>query len=206
MFGLLCGIFIIGIYPIAIQQSKTQLTDYLGNIKIMQDIAVLVTLEASLCFAYCFLISKKLYGGKISRWGKILQWYVSVLIFPVLFLILTQVIYTLPGIKFETITYIMASIVTLAFPVLRYLLKKLIPEADFRIEVHFLVSLFVCVIGLIITVNGNVTYAAVEEPLNIKALLIAFLLFATTFFIGYIWNKLKWIYFQKRNHNHSNKN
>lgn len=63
---------------------------------------------------------------------------------------------------------------------------------------HFLVSLFVCIIGLLTTVNGNVTYQAVEEPTNWKALAVSFGLFLILFLIGMIWNKLKWIVLQKR--------
>jgi hypothetical protein len=50
-------------------------------------------------------------------------------------------------------------------------------------------------------VNGNVTYAVVKEPLNVKACLLAGALFALTFFFGYIGNKLKWT-IRQRKHKH----
>ncbi len=53
-----------------------------------------------------------------------------------------------------------------------------------RLETHFLVSLFVCIIGLLTTVNGNVTYPAVDEPTNWRALGFAFGLFLVLFVLG----------------------
>lgn len=198
VFSLLCGLFVIAVYPYAIEQSKTQLADYLSNAKIMQDSAVLVTLEASVCFAFCFLYSKKLFGGKLSRWGRILQWYISLLIFPVLFYLLTQTIFTLSGTDFKTIAYLIAVAVTVGIPLLAWLVRYLFPESDFRLEVHFIASLFVCILGLVTTVNGNVTYAAVDEPVNWHALALAFGFFAVAFAAGYGWNRLKWIVRQRR--------
>lgn len=198
LFGIACGAFIILTYPYAIEQSKTQLTDYLNNTKVMQDMAVLITLESSVCFAYCFLATKRIFGDKFSRWGRILQCYVSLLIFPVLFYLLTQSIFGMPGTDFSTIAYVLAAGIAALLPLLSYVSKKVLPENDFRLEIHFLVSLFVCILGLITTVNGNVAYAPVEESLDIRMLLIALSLFVVAFAIGYNWNRVKWIIFQKK--------
>ena len=198
IFSLLCGAFVIFACQYAILQSKTQLTDYLNNTKVMQDAAVLVTIESTLCFAFCIAALQKYFGKKIKRWMRPLYGYPSLLIFPVLFYILTQLVYSMPGTDFSTISYIMAAAVFIGLPLLSFFVKKLYPENELRIEVHFLVSLFVCIIGLISTVNGNVTYAAVKEPLNIKALAMAFSLFIVSFAIGYMWNNVKWRILQKR--------
>ena len=85
------------------------------------------------------------------------------------------------------------------FPLLCYLFRLLLPEKEMRLETHFLVSLFVCIIGLLTTVNGNVTYPAVDEPTNWRALGFAFGLFLVLFVLGALWNRIKWIVLQKRN-------
>ncbi|MDR1055548.1 MAG: hypothetical protein LBL90_06955 [Prevotellaceae bacterium] len=198
IFSLTCAVFVIIACNYTILQSKTQLADYFNNTKIMQDVAVLVTIESTLCLAFCVSALQKYFGKRVKRWMRPLYGYPSLLIFPVLFYILTQLIFGMPGTGFSSISYVMAVIVFASLPLLSLAVKKLYTETELRLEVHFLVSLFVCIIGLITTVNGNVTYAVVKEPLNVKALILAFGLFAVSFAIGFIWNRMKWEIFQKR--------
>lgn len=198
LFSIICAAFILGTYQYAILQSKTQIADYLSNKKILQDAAVIITIESALCFAFCFAAMRNMFGMKKNKALQLLYWYPSLLIFPVLFYLLTQCVFSLPGIDFSFISYGLAIIVLIAFPALSYVIKYLFPENELRLEVHFLVSLFVCIIGLITTVNGNVTYAAVEEPINVKALISSCLLFASAFIIGYLWNKMKWVIKQRK--------
>ena len=198
VFGIICAAFIVWSCQYAILQSKTQLADYLKNTKIMQDSAVLITIESAICFAFCFAALRNMFGKTVKRWVQPLYWYPSLLLFPILFYILTQIIFAMSGTDFTTISYLLAAGVMLGLPALSFLVRYLYPEKELRLEVHFLVSLFVCIIGLITTVNGNVTYAAVEEPLNVKALLLSLGLFAAAFIIGYAWNKVKWIIRQRK--------
>ncbi|MDL2320675.1 hypothetical protein LJC45_06055 [Alistipes sp. OttesenSCG-928-B03] len=198
LFGVVCGAFVMAVLPAATQQSKSQLADFLANRTIMQDAAVLVTMEVSVCFAFCFLISRRIYGGALSRWGRVLMCYPGLLVFAVLFYLLTQTIYAMPGTDFRTIGWGVAAAATIGMPLMRWLVRKLLPEADFRVEVHFLVSLFVCLLGLIATVNGNVTYAAVEQPTDWRMLLTALLIFVAAFTAGAAWHKLKWVRLQRK--------
>ncbi|NLZ73055.1 MAG: hypothetical protein GX905_04465 [Bacteroidales bacterium] len=192
LFSLICALFVVWVCQFSILQSKTQLTDYLNNVIIMQNAAVLITLESAICFGFCFAALREMFGRKIKRWIAPLYWYPGLLIFPVLFYGLTQLIFALPGTDFKSISYFLAVGVFVGLPALSYLMKYLYPEKELRLEVHFLVSLFVCIIGLITTVNGNVTYAAVKESINIKALVLSVSLFFLCFIIGYLWNKIKW--------------
>lgn len=198
LFGLVCGVFIIGMYQYAIQQSKTQINDYLQNTKALQDAAVLVTIESAICFAFCFAALREIFGKTVKRWVRPLYWYPSLLIFPVLFYLLTQTIFSMTGTDFATIAYVLAIIAVIAFPLFSYGIRYLVPEKELRLEVHFLVSLFVCILGLLTTVNGNVTYAASEEPINFIALFSSIGLFAIAFVLGFFWNKIKWIIKQKK--------
>lgn len=198
LFGVLCAAFVVWSCQYAILQSKTQLTDYLSNITVLQDTAVLITIESALCFAFCFAALREIFGKKVKKWVRPLYWYPSLLIFPVLFYILTQLIFSMSGTDFSTISYALAGAALLLLPLLSIGIRYLFPEKDLRLEVHFLVSLFVCILGLLTTVNGNVTYAAAEEAINWKALGASLSLFAMAFIIGYFWNKVKWIIRQKK--------
>lgn len=198
LFGVVCGVFVAATYPYAILQSKTQIADYLGNTVALQDMAVIITIESVICFAYCVAVLRGWFGQREKWWVKPLKWYPSLLIFPVLFYLQTELIFSFSGVSFTALSYGLAVAVVVLLPLLCVFFRYLLPEKDLRLEVHFLVSLFVCIIGLLTTVNGNVTYQAVEEPTNWKALAVSFVLFLILFLIGMVWNKLKWIVLQKR--------
>lgn len=198
LFGVVCGVFVAATYPYAILQSKTQIADYLGNTVALQDMAVIITIESVICFAYCVAVLRGWFGQREKWWVKPLKWYPSLLIFPVLFYLQTELIFSFSGVSFTALSYGLAVAVVVLLPLLCVFFRYLLPEKDLRLEVHFLVSLFVCIIGLLTTVNGNVTYQAVEQPTNWKALAVSFGLFLILFLIGMVWNKLKWIVLQKR--------
>lgn len=192
LFSAVCAGFVILYYPYAITQSKTQLDSYLDDVGIMQDIAVLVTFESVLCFAFCFAALRALYGRRAKRWVKPLYWYPGILIFPALSYLLLYMIFNMAGTSFSAIAYSLAAGIFVLLPSLSLGMKYLLPEKELRLEVHFLASLFVSIIGLISTVNGNVTYQASEESLNIKVFLVSLALFAAFFVIGFLFNRYKW--------------
>lgn len=192
IFGLVCAGFTVAISPYTTSQSKTELLRLISSNTVMQDMAVLVTLESAFCIAYCFIALKEIFGKKVKHWGPVLFWYPGLLIFPVLFYIQTQLIFGLPGTDFNTITYVMAGGVFVLLPLVSYGAKYLLPEKDLRLEVFFIVSLFICIIGLVCTADGKVTYAAAEEAFNWKALTLGASLFISMFVIGYLVYKLKW--------------
>ena len=83
LFGAVCGAFVAATYPYAILQSKTQLADYLQNTAALKNMAVIITLESCVCFAYCIAV---LQGAERQRWWmKLLKWYPGLLVFPALF-------------------------------------------------------------------------------------------------------------------------
>ena len=203
LWGLLCAVFVVGTYQWAILQSKTQLSDFLNNTKIMQDAAVLITIESVLYFAFCFAELQAMFGVKKEKWWKpLLCWYPGLLVFPALFYLQTQLIFAMPGTSFTTLSYLLAVIVLVSLPLLSRLIKWFCPEKELRLEVYFLVNLFVCLIGLITTVNGNTTYAAIKEPINIKAILLSLSLFIVLFTVGVLCNKYKWKFKKQSHGNH----
>ena len=90
LFGAVCGAFVIATYPYAILQSKTQLADYLQNTTALQNMAVIITLESVVCFAYCIAVLRGWFGQQERWWVKPLKWYPSLLVFPVLFYLQTK--------------------------------------------------------------------------------------------------------------------
>ena len=197
IYSLIMAVFTVLAYPYAILQSKTQIADYLQNTEALQNMAVIITLESALCFGFCVTYLRGLYGKKNPWWAKLLWWYPSLLLFPVVFYCLTEAIFTFVGIAFTTTAYIVAAIVLIAIPALAKAVQYLVPEKDLRLEIHFLVSLFVCILGLLTTVNGKAVYAAVDEPVNWNAVTLALSLFVILFIVGYVWSQIKYPLIQR---------
>ena len=88
----------------------------------------------------------------------------------------------------------------LLFPVLFYYLTEAIfrlPGVDFSVTAWSFAGIVV-IAGLLTTVNGKTTYAATEEALNWKAIILSIGLFVILFLIGFAWNKLKWPLLQRK--------
>ena len=134
LFGAVCGAFVIATYPYAILQSKTQLADYLQNTTALQNMAVIITLESVVCFAYCIAVLRGWFGQQERWWVKPLKWYPSLLVFPVLFYLQTELVFSFPGTSFSAISYAFAAAVVVLFPLLCHLFRLLLPEKEMRLE------------------------------------------------------------------------
>jgi len=187
------ALFIVLTYPYAIQQSKTQFEQYLNDTSIMQNIAVFVTLDSALMISFAFMALRELFGKKVKPWlMHILRWFPGLLMFPVLFYLLTQTVFRFSGIDFQTIAYLLAALVLIAPPLMAMVFTWLMPDDEMRYELHFIVTIFVAIIGLLTTVNGNITYAAVKQPIQTKSLLLTAAIFITLFAMGFGWSKIRW--------------
>ncbi|MCT6869241.1 hypothetical protein [Apibacter sp.] len=185
--------FILLIYPLAIKQSKTQIEDFLANMVMMQNMSVLITVESTICFAFCFAALKELFGKKKSKLVMIvLKYYPGLLLFLVIFYGLTQSIFTFTGRSFFTIAFLYAFFFLLLIIMGILFIKKVIPEIDIRLEVHFIVSLLICILGLITTVDGKIVYKTSEESINLKYIFLSIGLFLIFFIVGFLGNRIKW--------------
>ncbi len=191
LFSLIAAAFVVVMYPYAILQSKTQIADYLQNTEALQNMAILVTAESAICFGFCVEYLRGVYGRKHPWWRRLLRWYPGLLLFPVLFYVLVELIFLMTGVSFTTTACMLAAAVLVLLPLFTRLMAWLVPESDLRIELHFLVSLFICILGLLSTVNGQTVYAPQDEPINWNAVLLSIVLFALFFAFGFVWNRIK---------------
>ena len=81
------------------------------------------------------------------------------LVLPVLFFGLTQTIFTFPGMSFRLLAWLFAAFVLVAVPLGRWLIKRLLPEPELRLELFFLTNALAAVLGIIATVNGQTAVA-----------------------------------------------
>ena len=155
----IAAVFVLLTWHYAIEQSKTQIADWLANTPLMRDTSVILTIELSLQMAFCLLSVHVANFSPVKRrmmWAyRVLYWFPGVLILPVLFFGLTQAVFTFPGVSFELIAWLFAAFVAVVIPLGRWLVKWLLPEAELRLELFFLTNALAAVLGIIATVNGR---------------------------------------------------
>lgn len=176
----------------ASEQSQVTLDTMIANPKVLSNITVLLTIETAVCIAFCFTSLRTIFKGKESYWNKLLYWYPNLLLFPALFYILTQAIFYYTGTSFQLIALCIATVVSLLIVGGAQTLKTLLPEKDLRLELLFLISLLITLLGLISTANGQIIYVPQSEPLNFKVLGSIFLFVLLLFGIGFGINKYYW--------------
>lgn len=162
-----CALFVGLMWPYAIEQSKSQISDWLADPSLMLDIAVILTLEVAIQMSFCILSAHIQTSGKvkpIAIWVyRILRWFPGVLIFPVLFSLLVSAIFALPGVSFSLVTWVLAAIVFVAIPLGSWGIKWLLPEKDIRLELLFLANALIAILGVIATVNGQTVVVGISE-------------------------------------------
>ena len=160
MFSAVVSALFVGLmWPYAIEQTKTQITDWLNNPDLMRDTAVILSIDVILQMAYCMLAAHIMTTGEIKRRTlvayKVLRWFPGILIYPVLFSILVAVIFSFPGHSFTGISWTLAVMVLIVIPSGTFLLRWLLPEKELRLELLFLCNALIGMLGVISTVNGQ---------------------------------------------------
>lgn len=192
-YSLLLGGFAWWSVRYAVQQSKTQIADYLQNITALQSMAILVTIESAVGLAFCL----SWLNGRQGRLQKMLYGYASLLMFPAAFYLLTQAIFALAGVDFESTAMAFAAGLVVLPPLLAQAVGWLIPEKTGRVEIHLLLTIFVCILGLISTEHGRMVYAVKENPIDWTSLGLTFALFLLLAVAGFLFNHYKW-YFNRQ--------
>ena len=155
---------------IAISQSKIQISEWLQTPDLMLDLAVLLTLDVALQIAFCLcMISDPIkLKGRIVK--NILLFIPGLLIFPVSFYLLVQIIFSNAGMDFNNLSYSLGVAITVLIPLLVYGARYLLPEDAERFEVIFYINCIIGLLGIIATVNGRTATRGVNE-VNIYSLL-----------------------------------
>lgn len=184
-------------WPYAIEQSKTQIADWLANPALMLDTSVLLTIEVSIQMAYAMLAVHVANAYPVKPRTlltyRLLRWFPGLLIFPVLFSGLVYLIFAFPGVSFTTIAWSYAALILIAVPAGRWLLLWLLPEKELRLELFFLTNALVAVLGIVATVNGRTSAAGVSE-IDFGALAGTAGIGVAGILIGLSWWKLKKTY------------
>lgn len=161
------GLFVALMWPYAIEQNTSQVDAWLSNPELMLDTSVVLTLEVLLQMAFCILYVRLHTTGLVSRkvmWAyRVLRWFPGIMIFMVMYSMLVQAIFMLPGADFASVAYVLAAIVFVLIPAGSFILRKLLPEEDIRIELLFMSNIAVALMAVIGTVNGSASAAGTDN-------------------------------------------
>ncbi len=200
--SVVCALFTGLMWPYAIEQSKTQLADWLADPVLMLNVAVVLSIEVIIQMAYCMGTVHLHNGGKIAgskrMFYEALHLFPGMLILPLLFSVLTSVIFALPGYSFPFVAWTTALCVGVGLPLGVKLAAYLLPEKEVRLELLFLTNAFVAILGVVATVNGR-TAVKVETNVEWAPLFGLLLLMGLGAPIGYYTRRLLLNYKIKKN-------
>lgn len=157
--AVISALFVGLLWPVAVEQSKSQIAAWLGNPSRMLDTSVLLTAEVAWQMAFCLLTAQSFTVGiqkKSALWiYRLLRLFPGLLFFAVLFSLLVTVIFLFPGVSFPLVAWIVAAL-SFAFIIsFNWLIHKLFPEEEIRLELLFLSNALVAILGIVATVNGR---------------------------------------------------
>lgn len=165
--GVACAVFIVLSLGIAVNQSKTQISDWLQNPEFMLDMAVLLTVDVFMQLTFCIMAARRISVRRQSRSENLVRqallWIPGVLIIAVLLVLLVETLFCFPGVDFNTLAWLLAGVMLIIGVVLPLLLKWLIPEKDLRLELIFMINILIAVLGVVATVNGRTAVAGASE-------------------------------------------
>lgn len=86
---LICSLFIGMMWPIAIEQSRSEIAQWLADRSLITDLSILLMADILMQIAYTILAVRELYGVKERRWERririFLRAFPGLLLFPVVF-------------------------------------------------------------------------------------------------------------------------
>jgi hypothetical protein len=196
LFGVIATCAVVAVFvgttwQFAIEQSQTQISDWLADTNLMLDISVLLTADVVIGMAFCLLQAQKFNGDKMSRAVTVvyhvLKYIPGLLIFPTMFGLLVYAIFALTGADFATVAWSMAAVVFVAAIALCYGMKYLLPETEVRLELSFMVNALIAILGVVATVNGRTAVAGVSsvDRQSLAGVLALLIIGATAGFIVY---------------------
>ena len=98
VYSLVLGGFAYWSMDYAMLQSKTRIADYLQNSAVLQNMAIIVTVESVFCLAFTLTyLQNDDHTIRNKWWAKVLFWYPGLLMFPLVFYLLTQTLFSRHG-------------------------------------------------------------------------------------------------------------
>lgn len=190
--GVVAGGFILLVSDTAAGMSGQALEAWIGSTTVASNLAVLITIETLIVVSYIFMELRCRLGTPVSPLYIIpLRIYPCFMLFPMLFYLLVQIYISTPGLDFDTAAYLLSGGIVLLISGGSMLIRWILPEGEFRLELLFILSIMVCVIGLIATSDGKTVYAAVDTPIDAQYLMGSMGVLLALLVMGFFIHRLK---------------
>lgn len=145
---ILLAVFVRLVIPWLASQPAATVNGWMTAPDKILDGAVCLVLEAVLMMAFCF--------ARPAGRFRVLRWYPGLLAFPAVCRAWSLVLFSRPGIDFTRFAWT-ASLATLAVALgASWLLRRLLPEEEVRLEGMFLINLFILLATVAAT--GAITF------------------------------------------------
>ena len=141
--------------PWMTEQSKTVVAAFFASRPQMLNLSVCVTLEAAIMITFCFDCFAKIaypqHGLQTSGHPLPEVYTPGILIGGVICYVLALLLFTFPGIDFGSLSWIAAGVTFFAVGAGSHLLRYAIGDKPLRLEVLFIVNIFIVILSIIAT-------------------------------------------------------
>ena len=149
-----CAFFAWLVTPWMTEQSKTVVAAFFASRPQMLNSSVCVTLEAAIMITFCFDCFAEMRTRNTAFKQAVtlfLKLYPGILIGGVICYVLALLLFTFPGIDFGSLSWIAAGVTFFAVCAGSLLLRHAIGDKPLRLEVLFIVNIFIVILSIIAT-------------------------------------------------------
>lgn len=151
--ALVAAILMRVIAPWIIELPHAQLTSLFTLRPWLLNLSVFITIEASIMIGFCF---DSIAVPKQNSWyyrilHTCLRLYPGLLVVGVLAYLLSYLLYTTPGIDFQALPWLASGATLLIVGAGSELVRWILPDRPMRLELLFLVNLFIIILNIVLT-------------------------------------------------------
>jgi uncharacterized membrane protein YqjE len=195
VFGVVCVLWIVGMHSFAIGQNKLVLERLVSSQSAITDFSILVMFDLLLTLGFSQSLLKKIAGEKRNWSQKIVGYAPLILIFPVLSYLHVNLFFQFPGHRFGLLTVLFGASILIFIVGGSFLLRKIVREAEIRIELVLLFSLLLFLLTICFTVfhPSSLIYSH-SQPIEWRQLILTILVTFVLAVIGLLWQ----LFYKKR--------
>ncbi|MDL2311455.1 hypothetical protein LJC68_01070 [Bacteroidales bacterium OttesenSCG-928-B11] len=188
IFGSICLLWIFTTHFFAIEQNKLVLERIIGSQNAITNLSIIVMLDLLLTLGFSQSLIKKMAGENRSWGAKIAAYVPCILFFPVLTYLQITLFFQLPGYNFVLLTTLFGISSFICIMGGSFLLRKIIPEAEVRIELVLLFSLLLFLLSICFMVfHPSILIYSYSQPVDWKDFILTLAVTITLGGIGLLW-------------------